>query len=497
MRIHLLIPEGIALPTRELDPGDADLAQDLGIDDVVAAMAGGDAFLRDVARDVLLRPLTDLAAIGWRQEVLHDALTHPDAVRELYRIATDATGAESRVRGWWISSEPSSVLGRSVALMRALLEPLRALRRWAATHGPALESAGLRGLAEEVRRTLPEEWFGQVESHLGRLSNPDVVMTAHLGPTGRGAGYVLTALEPARRSWLGRQPRSDETTVAVPPTDTAGGQALTELRERGLRPVATAFAQSSDQVLATFAQLRRESAFLAGCVALAGHLRDLGLPTAIPEPRPAGRELTAHGLYDVGLAVRSGSAVVGNDLEADGRAAVVVTGANQGGKSTLLRAVGLAQVMAQAGMFVGAADLRVSVVGRVHTHFRREEDDRLRSGKLREELVRMGAIVDRSAPGHLVLSNESFASTNEREGSRIAHQIVEGLIEGGVRVAMVTHLTEFSRALTQEGRNDVLFLRADRAPDGSRTFRVVPGDPLPTSFGMDLWDRVFGSDLSP
>lgn len=496
MRIHLLTPDGAPpLLLRDLDDGDADLARDLGLDDVVGAMAGGDAFVRDVARDVLLRPLTDLAAIRWRQDVLGDSLAHSDAIRELYRIATDAVGAESRVRGWWISSEPSSVLGRSVAVMRALLDPLRALRQWAEVHGPGLASAGLRALVEEVTRTLPVDWFREVETHLARLSNPDVVMTARLGATGRGSGYVLTGLEPARRSWLGR-PKSDDTTVAIPPSDTAGGQALTEFRERGLRPVANALAQSTEQVLASFAQVRREAAFFTGCVALAEHLRGLGMPTSLPELRPEGRELSAHGLYDVGLAVRSRQPVVGNDLAADGRAAVIVTGANQGGKSTLLRAVGLAQVMAQSGMLVGADDLRVSVAGRVHTHFRREEDDKLRSGKLREELARMGTIVDRASPGDLVLSNESFASTNEREGSRIAHQLVAGLVEGGLRVAMVTHLTEFSRALA-DTRDDVLFLRADRAPDGSRTFRVVPGEPLPTSFGMDLWDGVFGSELSP
>jgi len=145
----------------------------------------------------------------------------------------------------------------------------------------------------------------------------------------------------------------------------------------------------------------------------------------------------------------------------------------------------------QAGMGVGAESFGAGV-GRVHTHFRREEDDALRSGKLHEELARMSRIVDRAAPGDLVLSNESFASTNEREGSRIARQLVDGLVEGGLRVVMVTHLHEFARGLADEGRDDVLFLRAERAEDGARTFRVVPGAPLPTSFGADLWERVFG-----
>jgi len=491
MKVHLLTPAGAdPAPARDLDQGDADLVRDLGLDDVVTAMAGGDALIRDVALDVLLRPLTDLDAIRWRQDVVRDALDAPAAVAELYRLATDAVGTESRVRGWWISNEPSSVLGRSVALMRALLGPLRDLRSWADGHG-TLPSAGMRDLVAEVTANLTEEWFREVEAHLRRLSNPDVVLTLRLGPTGTGSGHVLASMEPARRSWLGRS-RPDESTILVPESDTAASQALTELRERGLRLVANALAQSAEQVLAFFGQLRREAAFLLGCATLEQRLRDLGLAVSFPEARPVGRELAATALVDVGLAMRTGRPVVANDLVADGAAAVVVTGANQGGKSTLLRAVGLAQLMAQAGMFVGAASLRTAVAARLHSHFRREEDDALESGKLREELLRMSAIVDRVSAGDLVLSNESFASTNEREASRIARQLLDGLVEGGLRVAMVTHLTEFSRDLAAEGRPDVVFLRAERAADGARTFRVVPGGPLPTGFGADLWERVLG-----
>jgi DNA mismatch repair ATPase MutS len=52
----------------------------------------------------------------------------------------------------------------------------------------------------------------------------------------------------------------------------------------------------------------------------------------------------------------------------------MITGANQGGKSTFLRAMGQAQLMAQAGMFAPAQALSVSVCSGVFTHFKREED---------------------------------------------------------------------------------------------------------------------------
>ena len=73
----------------------------------------------------------------------------------------------------------------------------------------------------------------------------------------------------------------------------------------------------------------------------------------------------------------------------------MITGANQGGNSTLVRALGLAQLMMQSGMFVGADSFRANVCSGVHTHYKREEDLTMEGGKLDEELGRMSQLVDR------------------------------------------------------------------------------------------------------
>jgi dsDNA-specific endonuclease/ATPase MutS2 len=112
----------------------------------------------------------------------------------------------------------------------------------------------------------------------------------------------------------------------------------------------------------------------------------------------------------------------------------------------------------------------------------------MRSGKLDEELGRMSDIVDHVAPHALVLFNESFAATNEREGSEIARQIMAALLEKDIRIVCVTHLYELSRGFFEHNRSDVLFLRAERA----RTFKLREGEPLPTSYGEDLYDDIFG-----
>jgi DNA mismatch repair ATPase MutS len=185
--------------------------------------------------------------------------------------------------------------------------------------------------------------------------------------------------------------------------------------------------------------------------------------------------------------------VVGNDLEAAGKDLVIITGANQGGKSTFLRSIGLAQVMMQSGIFVPAESFSANVCAALFTHYKRKEDASMKSGKLDEELSRMSAIIDMITPNAMVLLNESFAATNEREGSEIARQIVSALVERRVEVFFVTHLYEFAHGFYQQRKGNVLFLRADRQADGRRTFKLIEGEPLQTSFGEDVYHKVFGT----
>ena len=94
----------------------------------------------------------------------------------------------------------------------------------------------------------------------------------------------------------------------------------------------------------------------------------------------------------------------------------------------------------------------------------------------------------------MFLFNESFAATNEREGSEIAGQIVKALQEKGHKVFFVTHLYDFAHNFFKHASNGVLFLRAERHEDAARTFKLSVGEPLPTSYGLDIYKNVFGKD---
>ena len=103
----------------------------------------------------------------------------------------------------------------------------------------------------------------------------------------------------------------------------------------------------------------------------------------------------------------------------------------------------------------------------------------------------MSTLVDRMQRGSLLLLNESFASTNEREGSEIARQIVRALTESDIKLMIVTHLFDLAESLSRSPPGPTLFLRAERLPDGHRTFKLREGAPLSTSYGADVHARVF------
>lgn len=109
----------------------------------------------------------------------------------------------------------------------------------------------------------------------------------------------------------------------------------------------------------------------------------------------------------------------------------------------------------------------------------------------------MSDIVDHIKPNSMLLCNESFAATNEREGSEIAKQIVCALLEKRVKIFYVTHLFEFARGFFERKTDDAIFLRAERKADGTRTFKLLEGDPLETSYGEDLYRQIFNSNGQP
>ncbi len=493
---------------RELPLNESALTQDLDLDTLFNAMALGDKFLLEVARKTVLSGLSDLGTIVYRQNILEDCLKNSSLVKDIYDIAVESIESKKKHYYWFFGRHPSpsSLLPASVGVMQMLLGFLKRLKNIAEKHADKFESAGFTTFFAMLNKELDDEYLAIVQDHLTELKfRNGVLMSAELGRGNKGLHYVLHKPQDQKQSWLERifasllerifAKKTSAYTFRIASRDQMGARALSELRGRGINLVANALAQSVDHILSFFKLLKTEMAFYVGCLNLHDHLAKKGEPTCFPLPMaPGERREHFNGLYDVCLSLILKQRVVGNDVSADGKDLVIITGANQGGKSTFLRSIGLAQLMMQCGMFTPAESFYANICNGLFTHYKREEDVTMSSGKLDEELSRMSDIVDNISVNSLLLLNESFAATNEREGSEIARQIISALLEKRIKIFYVTHLYELAHGYYDSRKENAMFLRAERQADGGRTFKIIEGAPLETSYGEDLYNNIFRPD---
>ena len=496
MKVFLMYRDRDFDPKQKFPFNEAALTQDLELNTLFSAMTRGDEFLLDVAKQAVLSGLSDPDAIRYRQEILKDCLKNPAIVREIYHIPIESMANKRRDWLGIYSRYTDGILSSAVAMMQMFVGLLKKLRSIADEHADQFESEGFARFFAMIKQGLDDDYFGVVENHLKTLKfRGGVLLSAELGDGNEGTHYILRKTNHDGQNWMKRvfARKSPVYSFSLAPRDDHGARALGELKDKGINLVANAVAQSADHIDSFLNTLRIELAFYIGCLNLYEQLASMGEPISIPRPVDSiQRSHSFTGLYDVCLALTMKQKVVGNDVNADSKDLVIITGANQGGKSTFLRSIGLAQLIMQCGMFVPAESFCANICVGIFTHYKRKEDAAMKSGKLDEELSRMSNIVDHLTPNSMVLFNESFAATNEREGSQIARQVVNALLEKRIKVFFVTHLYELAHGFHDRKMENAIFLRAERQSDGGRTFKLIEGEPLQTSYGEDLYTKVFG-----
>lgn len=468
-------------------------AQDIELDVLLKAAAADDRYIYDVMSAACAHAWSnDAATVLYRQDILKDCLANRSLVREFYSIAIEPFDRE---HSWSYSlhdRSASSKVSSGVHALQSSLDVLKRLRNACSINAWKFTSRGFRQFFQTLERDLDDAYLNAARTDLTNLTFQNgLLLSAQVGDGGKGIGTMLRKPQLRDLSWLRRTftPGAQSFTLQLHPRDEAGSQAFAELQNRGLVLIADAVYQSAEHVLSFLKALRAELAFYLGCLNLKERLDEIGEPVAFPEPSQDEGTFRCRNLRDTCLALTMGRPVIGNDIDARNKPLVIITGANRGGKSTFLRSVGLAQLMLQCGMFVTADAFGSSLHTGLFTHYKREEDRSMRSGKFDEELVRMSAIADNIHRRALILFNESFAATHEREGAEIARQVTTALLDNGVTVFFVSHMYEFARSFLDDDR--ALFLRADRDESGTRSFRLREAKPLPKSFGADLYRRIF------
>jgi DNA mismatch repair protein MutS len=240
----------------------------------------------------------------------------------------------------------------------------------------------------------------------------------------------------------------------------------------------------------------REVGFYLAYLDLIRPLQAAGLPFCYPAVSAHDKTTRSVGGFDLALAlVREPAAIVPNDVELAGDERVlVVTGANQGGKTTFARAFGQLHHLAGLGCPLPGRAAQVFLADAVLTHFEREEDLRTRRGKLEEELVRLHALLQRATPDSVVVMNEAFTSTTAADARFLGGRILDRLFELDALGVYVTFVDELASA----GPKTVsLVAGVDPDDPARRTFRIErrPADGRAHALAIARAHRLTRADL--
>ena len=481
-----LIRKGRSLDTKAALPAEADtLRADLQAEVILRQMSGQNSEIYEAVQAVLLDPLSDPSEIRRRQDAVKDALKQKDVILEISRLCAEEE--ELRRRNWRINPEHiSGAFGSAKSYLRMYTGCLKKLRQIADENIQKFESEAFLSFFRSLQEEITDDYLKEITDTLNRLDISDGTwIEAGFGDLLQSAGYRLLFRND------GFQFLKLRTAPAVRffVSDPVIADDMKKRSDRALADTADVLIRAASHLISYFRILRRETAFFCGCINLAEAMDTYGFPYCFPD---LSGQSAVSGMYDLTLAFTSHSLPVANDLKTDA-SLIIITGANQGGKSTFLRSLGLVQLMTQCGLFVPASSASVPVFSGIFTHFKKEEDDSMESGRLDEELKRMSGIIDHIKPHSLLLMNESFSSTGEKEGSEIAADIVSALLERDCTVVTVTHLFTFSSMF--RSHEDVLFLKAERLADEKRTFRILPGEAETTAYGEDLYKEIFHNEL--
>jgi hypothetical protein len=278
---------------------------------------------------------------------------------------------------------------------------------------------------------------------------------------------------------------------------------LATVLEAVCRPIARTLRQYVTLQSGFLASLSGDIAFYLAAVGLMTRLQHQGLPLCRPTIAPMdARVCDLQEAYNLNLALSLmdqppvQDRLIRNAVHmGDHGRILIVTGPNQGGKTTYTQMVGLCHILAQAGLWVPAATAHVSPVDGIYTHYPIEETLASATGRFGDEAQRLNQMFTQATQYSLMLFNESLSSTSAGESLYIAQDVVRILRRMGVRAIFATHLHELAADIARlnrdtQGDSEIVSLVASRIDSGEdslqRSYKITPGLPMGRSYAREI-----------
>ena len=298
---------------------------------------------------------------------------------------------------------------------------------------------------------------------------------------------------------LANDMRTETTATGSDNLSNAIRKPVTDIMKRTVNDIKSALKRYVNLSGYGLVQLMPEILFYICWAQLVDKIKAVGMPMCKAEILDSeARECSFKEIYNLKLAINKVNGedinIIKNDIDFGEKHRIyILTGPNRGGKTIITQAVGLAMLLAQWGVYVPAAEARLSPCDNIYTHFPADENDTVDLGRLGEESKRLSEIFDRATSKSFMLLNESLATTSVAEGLFIAKDVVKAMSSYGLRAVFNTHMHELARSLDEFNSLPECNSRVESLVtgvfEGERSFKISIAPPQGVSYARDIAEK--------